>query len=362
MHVFYCNNIYEHPQTGGEIFYAEILNLLRNHKDVDLIFPNEIDLHFFKRARNCLRINLHFFNKFRRLPQKTIIIESEFYFYNFFLCNWLIKLWRRDLRVAAQICQVPDILLSESKIRWIHRIMMFLFLRAADVVTVLSQSQKGWMIRLGAFKEKIHVVYIAAQRLKDFESRLRKKRDNKPLRIVCVAHIRPRKGQKILIKALHRLRDIPFEALLVGGIKDEIYGFEVRRDIEKYGLLGKVKLTGLLEGESLSRAYAESDIFVLPSFHEPYGIVVQEAMSFDLPVIASGIDGITEQVTDGIEGILVPPGDAVALAGALKKLISDVKLRSLMGNNARKRSEKLYTWEQVYGRFYYALRKVSLET
>ena len=354
MHVFYCNNIFEHPQTGGEMFYAQLLNYLRVHKDIELNFPSATDLYFLNQPKNCLGINWYFLKRFKQLPRDTIVIESEFYFYNFFLTNWLIKLWRRDLRILAQICQVPDILLLNSKARWIRRIMMFAFLRRADGVAVLSQSQKEQMVKLGARRERTHVVYIAGQSFEKLGQHRKKKKQDR-WRIICVAHIRPRKGQKVLIEALKYLRDIPFEAIFVGGTKDEEYESEVRMLIEKYAMEKEVRFTGLLEGKDLAMAYVESDIFVLPSYHEPYGIVVQEAMSFGLPVVASNVDGIPEQVTAGTEGFLVPPGDPVALAEALRKIIVDIELYEAMGQRARQRASELPTWDEVCDLFYRAL-------
>lgn len=358
MRVFYCHNIYEHPQTGGEVFYAEILSYLLARKDVELILPNETDLRFLNRSENCLGINRYFLKRFRKLPLNTIIIESEYFYLNFFLTNCLIKFKRPDLRVLTQVCQVPDVFFTNSKTKRIYLMMMFAFLRASDSVAVLSKSQIKLMVNLGALREKIHVVYIAGQRLKGIRQYYRKKAGD-PLRIVCVAQIRPRKRQKVLVEALNRLRGVPFEATLVGGTKDREYEAEVRMLIEKYGLSSRVRLTGQLEGEDLFGAYAKSDIFILPSFHEPYGIVVQEAMSFGLPVVASNVDGIPEQVTDGVEGFLVPPGDVEAMTDALQKLIINAELREDMGQRARKRAGELPTWDEVCKRFYQALLAVD---
>ncbi|MCJ7791417.1 MAG: glycosyltransferase family 4 protein [Dehalococcoidia bacterium] len=359
MRVFYCNNVFDHPVTGGEIFYSEVLNYLNTREGIELILPTETDLRFLNRPNNLLGINCYFFKGFQQLPKDTIIIEGEAFYYNFFLTNWLIKLYRPDLRIMTMICQVPDIFLSNSKAKWVHRIMIFAFLRSADVVGILSQSQKELMVQFGALEERTRVVYISGQRLKAMERSHRKKEGDIPLRIICVAHIRPRKGQKVLIEALHKLSGIPFDAVLVGGTKDQEYEIEVRMLIEKYGLGKQVRLVGMLEGEELIKSYVDADIFVLPSDHEPYGIVVQEAMSFGLPVVASNVDGIPEQVNDGVEGFLLPPGDVAALAGALRKLIVNPELRMQMGERGRQRATELPTWEEVFERFYQALKVVK---
>ncbi|MFC1576945.1 glycosyltransferase family 4 protein, partial [Candidatus Omnitrophota bacterium] len=164
------------------------------------------------------------------------------------------------------------------------------------------------------------------------------------------------KGQRILIEALSRLGGVDFETTIVGGGYTRKHEVDLKEFVQRSGMGGKVRFSGWLEGEELTRAYSKSDIFVLPTLSEAYGIVVHEAMSFGLPVIASRVGGIPEQITDGVEGFLVPPGDVKALSEALRRLITDRALREAMGKRATERATELPTWEDVCGKFYRALK------
>ena len=81
--------------------------------------------------------------------------------------------------------------------------------------------------------------------------------------------------------------------------------------------------------------YQQSDIFVLPTYHEAFGLVFAEAMAAGLPVVATNINAIPEIVTDGVTGFLIQAGDRVQLAERLRRLISDVSLRRAMGAEGR---------------------------
>ena len=351
MHIFYCNNVFSHPRTGGEIFYAQVLADLRAREGVELMLPTETDLHFLNRPDGCLGINRYLFERFRRLPEGTVVIESEHFFYNFFLANWLTKLGRGDVKFVVQVCQLPAPLATSWRARLIRRIPLFFLLRSADRVNVLSQFLKRQMTKQGAFEERVKVVGIAAQRLGLSRVQSVSRGDGR-IRVLCVGQICPLKGQQMLVKALNTFHNGQVELVLVGGTKDENYERELQDLIGELGLARRLRLTGRLEGDDLARAYAEADIFVLPSLYEAYGIVVQEAMSFGLPVVASDVGGIPEQVTDEVEGLLIPPGDPAALAEALRRLIVDPQLRARMGERGRKRAAELPTWDEVCERFW----------
>jgi glycosyltransferase involved in cell wall biosynthesis len=106
--------------------------------------------------------------------------------------------------------------------------------------------------------------------------------------------------------------------------------------------LDSVKFLGKLSAEDLMEEYKRADIFVLPSIvdsrgdTEGLGVVLLEALSFGLPVIASNVGGIPDIVEDGKTGILIPEKDPVAIADAIEKLLSnweDAKLMVLRGQD-----------------------------
>ena len=118
--VFYCNIIYEHPQTGGEIFFAKILSYLKSQPNINLLLPTKEDLNYLKRSHNCLEINRYFFHRFRRLPKGTIIIEGEQNFPIFFIANMFTRMLRNDISLLVSVLQVPDPLEGRFKQRMLR--------------------------------------------------------------------------------------------------------------------------------------------------------------------------------------------------------------------------------------------------
>jgi colanic acid/amylovoran biosynthesis glycosyltransferase len=84
------------------------------------------------------------------------------------------------------------------------------------------------------------------------------------------------------------------------------------------------------------RALADADIFLLPSHAEPLGVVMMEAMAMAVPVIATRAGGVAEIVTDGVDGLMVPPGDALALAQAIHSLGGDPERATALGAAGRR--------------------------
>src|SRR5207247_9173249 len=107
-----------------------------------------------------------------------------------------------------------------------------------------------------------------------------------------------------------------------------------------------VSYVGPKYGEEKMRIMAESDIFVFPSFQECLPLVILEAMSSSLPVVATGQGGIPDLVEDGVTGFLVPVGDAAAVADRLATLIQQPGLRATMGDKGRERFLERFTLDR----------------
>ena len=102
--------------------------------------------------------------------------------------------------------------------------------------------------------------------------------------------------------------------------------------------------------------YQGADIAVVPSlWREPFGLVAVEAMAAGLPVVASDTGGLSDIVRPGQTGLLVPPGDAAALAAALETLLDDAALRARMGAAGRIQAETGHDWQAVIRRHYLPL-------
>jgi glycosyltransferase involved in cell wall biosynthesis len=89
------------------------------------------------------------------------------------------------------------------------------------------------------------------------------------------------------------------------------------------------------------------DLLVVPSLLEGFPMVTLEAMAMAKPIVATRIDGITEQISDGVDGILVPPKDPSALTEAVIKVLNDQELARSMGMSARKKVEREFSIEKM---------------
>ncbi len=151
--------------------------------------------------------------------------------------------------------------------------------------------------------------------------------------ILFVGKLVPKKDPLTLVEAFHRVRtQLPCRLLVVGEGPLES---EMRKRVETYGLTG-VSFVGFLNRTEIAAAYAAADVFCLPSaLHETWGIVVNEAMNFALPIVVSEKVGCARDlVREGENGHVVPVGDSVALAGALADMVADPEKRSRYGRRS----------------------------
>ena len=163
-------------------------------------------------------------------------------------------------------------------------------------------------------------------------------------RLLTVATITPRKGHDVLIQAFAEIKDLAWHSELVGSTtRDPLMMQRVQTLIAAHGLAHRVVFSGELTDEALSSAYLGSDAFVLPSRHEGYGMAFAEALAHGLPIVACDA-GAVQNTVPTEASILVPPDDAKALANALRRMLSDLKLRQRMSDAAWAHGQKLPTW------------------
>jgi glycosyltransferase involved in cell wall biosynthesis len=160
-----------------------------------------------------------------------------------------------------------------------------------------------------------------------------------PLRLLFVGRYGERKGCSELIAALAKARASGTEATLRFVGQEEYDGEErvLRNDVQEHELEGAVEFAGLKDGPELAACYAEAQVLCLPSRREGVPLVLLEAMSFGLPVIATPVGGIADYVSHEDNGLLVAPGDVEALAASIEMLAGDPALRARLGEAARRR-------------------------
>ncbi|WP_395678527.1 glycosyltransferase family 4 protein [Inquilinus sp.] len=141
--------------------------------------------------------------------------------------------------------------------------------------------------------------------------------------LLCVATLTPRKGYLDLVAALERLAGLPWRLDCAGSLeRDADHAQAVLAAVERAGLSDRIRFLGEIDEPTLLHHYDRSDLFVLPSHHEGYGMALAEASARGLPIVSTTGGAIPDTVPPDA-GILVPPGDVDALTGALRGLLTD---------------------------------------
>jgi glycosyltransferase involved in cell wall biosynthesis len=160
--------------------------------------------------------------------------------------------------------------------------------------------------------------------------------------LLAVGSLIPRKGHAILLDALAGLdgegMDVRWH-LVIAGQGPEREALE--RRVEERGLSGRVHLAG--QREDVAHLQSAADVFVMPSLWEGLPLAILEAMFAKTAIVASATSGIPEAIEDGRDGLLVPPGDAEALAAALWRVLTDRSLRNRLVESAHERAHASFS-------------------
>lgn len=228
-------------------------------------------------------------------------------------------------------------------------------MRRADAIVGVSRFVAESVVAAGQDPAKVHWVLNSIDAA-DWDPRtdgssVRQQYDISP--DVPVVSIMSRlfkwKGHTELLHALALVKErgVDFKLLLVG--EDDTrttpgkgpYSEELKALTRELGLTDYVIFTGYRS--DIARLFAASDVFVMPSFEEPFGLVYLEAMAMSRPVVAAASGGAVEVIEDGVTGFLSPRGDIPALADNISRLLLDPTLRQAMGTAGRRRVEQDFT-------------------
>jgi glycosyltransferase involved in cell wall biosynthesis len=200
----------------------------------------------------------------------------------------------------------------------------------ADRVVVNSEFSRQALIRQGVAADKLTVIPLC------YEEGLPRKDDRRevsrqpPLRVLYLGRVVLRKGIQYLMEAAKLLRDEPVHFDVVGQI--------VISDDAVKSAPANMTFHGRANRDQAGAWYRQADIFVLPTLSDGFGLTQIEAMAHGLPVIATPNCG--EVVTDGVDGFIVPPRDAISLAKALHRYLVEPELLHAQRVAALKKSEQ----------------------
>lgn len=172
-------------------------------------------------------------------------------------------------------------------------------------------------------------------------------RESGPIRLISVGALIPRKGFDVLIRALSRLTDLDWRLTIIGSDQaDPDYAAELRKLIADLDLTTRVTLTGVIPNRDVTYQYMTSEVFVLASHYEGYGMAYAEAIAHGLPVVGTTGGAIAETVP-AAAARLVQPGRVLALGDTLRELLSDRANLTPLRDAARAAAPQLPRWEET---------------
>ena len=225
------------------------------------------------------------------------------------------------------------------------------FLSHAKVIISPSEYYVNESRFLGKYRDKI-VVIPNGINIEDFDISYSKEECRERLGlpldknlILFFGVLIERKGVDILIKAMPKvIKNSPDTKLVIAG--EGWFRKRLEKLSQTFGIENHVEFTGYIKEENKPLYYKATDLFVLPSLDECFGIVNLEAMACGTPIVASNVGGIPEIIKDKENGLLTPPKDPDALANAITYLLENEDVREKIGRNGRKKVED-YSWDEI---------------
>lgn len=307
----------------------------------DLSARNDLDLRAAWRLRRLLRAH-----DFAIVHFHTARAHS--------LTPWLPR--RRGRAARFVVSRLMD-----YRPHWRPRVR-YLYNRCVDGVIAISQAIVDVLCAVGVDAARVRLIYLGidCSPFDDIGAQREAVRREwgamaEDLVIFTAAVLTPRKGHAVLLDAFAQLlregRRVRWVICGTGPLRETL-----ERRAQELDVARAVTFTGF--SAAVPRLLAGADVFVLPSLHEGLGIAAIEAMAAGLPVIASRVGGLAEIVVDGETGILVPAGDAAALAAAIRRVAADPAWAHAAGQRGRTRALARFTsaaTAQAVEAYYYEL-------
>jgi L-malate glycosyltransferase len=353
---------YEYPPLGGGAANAtaHILQQFAGRDDlhVDLVTssvgaarterPHEnITIHFVaigKRGslhHQSLRELLAYTHRGGRLARRLARERDYDVCHAFFgvPCGWMARKLPMPYIVSLRGSDVPY---YSARFRWADRLLLRrlsprIWRRAAAVVAN-SQGLRR-LARQCAPGQLIEVIPNGV----DTEMFRPGPRGDGALRVVCAARLIRRKGIGYLIDAVARLSDVDVRLTLVG---EGAHEPELRRQVDRLGLVGRVEFAGLVMHERMQEIYSQADVFALPSLNEGMSNTALEALAAGLPLILTDTGGTEELLRNGCNGVLVPMRSSAAICEVLHHYAADADLTARHGAESRHIAESM-SWQAV---------------
>jgi len=288
---------------------------------------------------------IHNYRVVKRISPKLIIV-SIYSSCRAVFAVWLMKRLKRKVMIIYHGIRV-DYRYNNFLGRLIARLCNKYLLRKADIIQASSDFLAADARRLGARNVIIYVARpgVQIEPDKDISSEYDSRKRVSPIKLLYVGECKVVKGIKVLVEALCYLKDIDVLLDIAGGYKEsDLYFQELIKIMRANNLADRITFHGALEPADMKKLFEDAAIFVMPSIAEGYGIALGEALLFGLPVVASNTGAIPEIIEDGVNGILVEPGNAFDLASGIKRLALNADIRKIFSENNIEKGKSISRW------------------
>jgi glycosyltransferase involved in cell wall biosynthesis len=339
----------DNPVTGGEKYNFRLVEALRKEGYPLAIYTDDKIPGIVKKS--YVLYDLWFLLHVVKFKNCILLID-DYMHPRLFIFLFLLKRLT-GVKVIGTVHHLYWCIQKNRIRRWLDKLIESIFISQFDHLIVPSAYTLNSVKEIVGRMPHAHIIQPAVERPnRGSFSKKRKYVQGKRVKLLFVGAIQQRKGVIELIRALSKVTYKDIFLYLVGDIDQRPeYVEKVKGIIGDHNLIDRVRLCGRISTEELNRLYQEADIFILPSFHEGYGIVVAEAMQFGLPAIVSNITALPELIQEGVNGLLVTPGDVDEIAKAIDELSWSPEKRRLFANRSFEFAKKINTWEMVEKKF-----------
>ena len=294
-------------------------------------------------------LSVQFIKQFRRMSRKADVIHIHM---PFPLADFAMLLSRYKGKVA--LSWHSDIV-KQKKLLTLYKPLLKYLLNRADVIFTATEGHIDGSDFLYEYREKCRILpygitvedYLNIDRKPILTEKLT---DKDSVKVFFTGRLVYYKGVDVLLKAFSKVNNCEIFIAGTGELENSLKAYA-----EKHNLADKVHFLGFLPDDELKQAYADCDIFVLPSVvkSEAFGIVQLEAMVYGKPVINTALpSGVPHVSLDGETGLTVPPSNANALAKAINRLAEDKELREELGRNAAERVREKFSEKKIIRSLY----------
>lgn len=221
--------------------------------------------------------------------------------------------------------------------------------RSLDCIICVSNKSREHLLSIPSTIDPQKVTFIlnsTKTKIQHINNPLLSENKSEDINLLYIGRFYPEKGVDTLIEAIALTKGA---SLTLCGKGSDNYTNTLIQLINRLGLQQRINIIGFTD--NVAEYIAKSDIGVIPSrWEEPCALVNFEFLACGKPLVTSNTGGQPEIITDGVDGLLVPPDNPKALADAINKLILDPELRSKMGNAARETFERRFTYDKFYSK------------